>query len=98
MAAIGWSGDTSLVENEAVEWRMPAAGCILWSDNMVIPKGAPNPGTDSAEHLAGPPGANTSQSSMQSPPSAIAEISVITGVRDLDLSAAAGRVLRTGVA
>jgi spermidine/putrescine transport system substrate-binding protein len=43
VAAIGWSGDTSLVENEAVEWRMPAEGCILWSDNMVIPKGAPNP-------------------------------------------------------
>jgi len=42
VAAIGWSGDTSLVENDAVEWRMPAEGCILWSDNMVIPKGAPN--------------------------------------------------------
>ena len=42
VAAIGWSGDTSLVENEAVEWRMPAEGCILFSDNMVIPKGAPN--------------------------------------------------------
>lgn len=43
VAAIGWSGDTSLIDNEAVEWRMPAEGCILWSDNMVIPKGAPNP-------------------------------------------------------
>jgi spermidine/putrescine transport system substrate-binding protein len=42
VAAIGWSGDTSLVENPDVEWRMPAQGCILWSDNMVIPKGAPN--------------------------------------------------------
>jgi spermidine/putrescine transport system substrate-binding protein len=42
IAAIGWSGDTSLVENPDVEWRMPTQGCILWSDNMVIPKGAPN--------------------------------------------------------
>ena len=42
VAAIGWSGDTSLIENHAVEWRMPTEGCILWSDNMVIPKGAPN--------------------------------------------------------
>jgi spermidine/putrescine transport system substrate-binding protein len=42
VAAIGWSGDTSLIDNEDVEWRMPAQGCILWSDNMVIPKGAPN--------------------------------------------------------
>jgi len=42
VAAIGWSGDTSLVENPDVEWRMPEQGCILWSDNMVIPKGAPN--------------------------------------------------------
>jgi spermidine/putrescine transport system substrate-binding protein len=42
VAAIGWSGDTSLVENPDVEWLMPAQGCILWSDNMVIPKGAPN--------------------------------------------------------
>lgn len=43
VAAIGWSGDTSLIENKDVEWRMPKEGCILWSDNMVIPKGAPNP-------------------------------------------------------
>ncbi|NLT07081.1 MAG: spermidine/putrescine ABC transporter substrate-binding protein [Solirubrobacterales bacterium] len=42
VAAIGWSGDTSLIENPDVEWRMPTQGCILWSDNMVIPKGAPN--------------------------------------------------------
>ncbi len=42
IAAIGWSGDTSLIENRDVEWRMPTPGCILWSDNMVIPKGAPN--------------------------------------------------------
>lgn len=42
IAAIGWSGDTSLIENPDVDWRMPTQGCILWSDNMVIPKGAPN--------------------------------------------------------
>jgi spermidine/putrescine transport system substrate-binding protein len=42
VAAVGWSGDTSIIENEDVKWRMPTEGCILWSDNMVIPKGAPN--------------------------------------------------------
>lgn len=42
VAAIGWSGDASIVENPNAEWRMPAEGCVLWSDNMVIPVGAPN--------------------------------------------------------
>ena len=42
VAAIGWSGDTSIIENDDVSWRMPAEGCVIWSDNMVIPKGAPN--------------------------------------------------------
>ena len=42
VAAIGWSGDIGLIANEDVEWRMPTDGCILWSDNMVIPVGAPN--------------------------------------------------------
>jgi spermidine/putrescine transport system substrate-binding protein len=42
VAAIGWSGDTSIIENPDVKWRMPTEGCILWSDNMVIPRGAPN--------------------------------------------------------
>jgi spermidine/putrescine transport system substrate-binding protein len=42
VAAIGWSGDASLIENPNAEWRMPAEGCSLWSDNMVIPVGAPN--------------------------------------------------------
>ena len=42
VAAIGWSGDASLVENDNAEWRMPSEGCSLWSDNMVIPVGAPN--------------------------------------------------------
>ena len=42
VAAIGWSGDVSLIANEDVDWRMPTDGCIIWSDNMVIPVGAPN--------------------------------------------------------
>jgi spermidine/putrescine transport system substrate-binding protein len=41
-AVIGWSGDVALVENDDVEFVMPEDGCILWSDNMVIPVGAPN--------------------------------------------------------
>ncbi|CAN5451617.1 spermidine/putrescine ABC transporter substrate-binding protein [soil metagenome] len=42
VASIGWSGDVALIENEDVTWKMPPDGCILWSDNMVIPVGAPN--------------------------------------------------------
>lgn len=42
VAAIGWSGDASLIENENAEWRMPAEGCTQWMENMVIPVGAPN--------------------------------------------------------
>lgn len=42
VAAIGWSGDASIIDNENAEWRKPAEGCTLWSDNMVIPVGAPN--------------------------------------------------------
>ena len=30
-------------DNPNIELRMPTEGCILWSDNMVIPVGAPNP-------------------------------------------------------
>ena len=44
VAAIGWSGDASIIENPDAEWRMPTQGCVLWSDNMVIPVGAPNVG------------------------------------------------------
>jgi spermidine/putrescine transport system substrate-binding protein len=42
VAAIGWSGDASIIENPNAEWIMPSEGCVLWSDNMVIPVGAPN--------------------------------------------------------
>lgn len=44
VAAIGWSGDASVIGNRNAEWRMPTEGCVLWSDNMVIPVGAPNVG------------------------------------------------------
>jgi spermidine/putrescine transport system substrate-binding protein len=42
VASIGWSGDASIINNDNAEWVMPAEGCVLWSDNMVIPVGAPN--------------------------------------------------------
>jgi spermidine/putrescine transport system substrate-binding protein len=42
VAAIGWSGDASLIENENAEWRMPSEGCTQWMENMVIPVGASN--------------------------------------------------------
>lgn len=46
VAAIGWSGDTVQVEtdNPNIKYVQPAEGCSLWSDNMLIPVGAPNPG------------------------------------------------------
>jgi spermidine/putrescine transport system substrate-binding protein len=45
VAAIGWSGDAVQLQADdpAIEFQMPDEGCILWSDNMVIPVGAPNP-------------------------------------------------------
>ncbi len=45
VAVIGWSGDAVQLQadNPDIEFRMPKEGCILWSDNMVIPVGAPNP-------------------------------------------------------
>ena len=42
VASIGWSGDGYLISNENAEWIMPDEGCMLWTDNMVIPVGAPN--------------------------------------------------------
>jgi spermidine/putrescine transport system substrate-binding protein len=42
VAAIGWSGDTSLIGREGVEWRRPTDGCDLFFDQAVIPIGAPN--------------------------------------------------------
>lgn len=43
VASVGWSGDASLISNDDAEWVMPDEGCMLWTDNMVIPIGAPNP-------------------------------------------------------
>jgi spermidine/putrescine transport system substrate-binding protein len=42
VAAIGWSGDTSLISREGVEWRRPTDGCDLFFDQAAIPIGAPN--------------------------------------------------------
>jgi spermidine/putrescine transport system substrate-binding protein len=44
-AIIGWSGDAVQLQadNPNIKFRMPTEGCTLWSDNMVIPVGAPNP-------------------------------------------------------
>lgn len=46
VAAIGWSGDAVqlALDDPAIEFRMPDEGCILWSDDMIIPVGAENPG------------------------------------------------------
>jgi spermidine/putrescine transport system substrate-binding protein len=45
VAVIGWSGDAVQLQADDpnIEWRMPEEGCMVWSDNMVIPVGAPNP-------------------------------------------------------
>ena len=42
VAALGWSGDGSLIGNENAEWRRPTDGCDLFFDQAVIPVGAPN--------------------------------------------------------
>ncbi len=45
VAVIGWSGDAIQLQadNPNIKFVMPTEGCMLWSDNMVIPVGAPNP-------------------------------------------------------
>jgi spermidine/putrescine transport system substrate-binding protein len=42
---IGWSGDAVQLQadNPDIKFVMPKEGCMLFSDNMVIPVGAPNP-------------------------------------------------------
>jgi spermidine/putrescine transport system substrate-binding protein len=42
VAAMGWSGDGSLIGNKNAEWRRPTDGCDLFFDQAVIPVGAPN--------------------------------------------------------
>jgi spermidine/putrescine transport system substrate-binding protein len=45
VAVMGWSGDAVQLQadNPNLVWRMPTEGCMLWSEDMVIPVGAPNP-------------------------------------------------------
>ncbi len=45
VVTIGWSGDAIQLQadNSDINFVMPDTGCVLWSDNMVIPVGAPNP-------------------------------------------------------
>ncbi|MCC6755940.1 MAG: spermidine/putrescine ABC transporter substrate-binding protein [Solirubrobacterales bacterium] len=45
VAAIGWSGDAvqAQIDNPNMAYVQPEQGCSLWSDNMLIPVGAPNP-------------------------------------------------------
>lgn len=45
IAGIGWSGDVGMLQedNPDLEWRMPTDGCVLFTDNFVVPVGAPNP-------------------------------------------------------
>ncbi len=45
VAVAGWSGDAVQLQadNSDIQYVMPDEGCVLWSDNMVIPVGAPNP-------------------------------------------------------
>jgi spermidine/putrescine transport system substrate-binding protein len=45
VVVMGWSGDAVQLQedNPNLEWRMPKEGCMLWSEDMVIPVGAPNP-------------------------------------------------------
>jgi spermidine/putrescine transport system substrate-binding protein len=42
---MGWSGDAIQLQsdNPNIKFVMPKEGCMQWSDNMVIPVGAPNP-------------------------------------------------------
>ena len=43
-AAIGWSGDAvqAQIDNPNIKYVQPTQGCSIWSDNMLIPVGAPN--------------------------------------------------------
>jgi len=44
VAAIGWSGDAiqAQLDNPNINYVQPTEGCGLWSDNMMIPAGAPD--------------------------------------------------------
>jgi spermidine/putrescine transport system substrate-binding protein len=44
VAAIGWSGDAvqAQIDNPNINYVQPEQGCSIWSDNMLIPVGAPD--------------------------------------------------------
>ncbi len=44
VAALGWSGDAvqAQFDNPNIQYVQPTEGCALWSDNMMIPAGAPD--------------------------------------------------------
>jgi len=44
VASIGWSGDAvqAQFDNPNIDYVQPTQGCALWSDNMMIPAGAPD--------------------------------------------------------
>jgi spermidine/putrescine transport system substrate-binding protein len=44
VASIGWSGDAvqAQLDNPDIAYVQPEQGCALWSDNMMIPVGAPD--------------------------------------------------------
>jgi spermidine/putrescine transport system substrate-binding protein len=41
-AAMTWSGDLASSGGEDDVWIAPTEGCMIWTDNMLIPKGAAN--------------------------------------------------------
>ena len=48
--AMAWSGDVTILQrrpagDQDFQWALPKEGGMLWTDNMVIPKGAENKGT-----------------------------------------------------
>jgi spermidine/putrescine transport system substrate-binding protein len=38
-ACIAWSGDIVQLGNPKLKWNVPAEGGMIWTDNMIIPKG-----------------------------------------------------------
>jgi spermidine/putrescine-binding protein len=37
---MSWSGDIAQIGNAHIHWTVPTGGGALWTDNMLIPKGA----------------------------------------------------------
>jgi len=38
-ACVAWSGDIQQLGNPVLKWNAPAEGGMIWTDNMIIPKG-----------------------------------------------------------